>query len=120
MIHIINEFLPFIWPKGRTDIKSRIIIALIILILAKIVTVLVPYTYKWATDAIVGNNTAPTIIPLAVLTPVMLIISFGAGRILMVAFNQLRDALFAKVGQNAVREIGKISFHHLHDLSLRD
>ena len=115
---MLNDLFPYIWPKGRNDIKSRIIIALIILILAKILTVLVPYTYKWATDAIVGDNTAPNIIPIVLLTPVMLIIAFGFGRILMVAFNQLRDALFVKVGQTAVRSLGKKSFHHLHSLSL--
>ena len=115
---MLNDLFPYIWPKGRNDIKSRIIIALIILILAKILTVLVPYTYKWATDAIVGDNTAPNIIPIVFLTPVMLIIAFGVGRILMVAFNQLRDALFVKVGQTAVRNLGKKSFHHLHSLSL--
>ena len=115
---MLNDLFPYLWPKGRNDIKSRIIIALIILILAKILTVLVPYTYKWATDAIVGDNTAPNIIPIVLLTPVMLIIAFGVGRILMVAFNQLRDALFVKVGQTAVRSLGKKSFHHLHSLSL--
>ena len=71
------------------------------------------------TDALVGDNTAPTIIPIAILTPIILIIAFGLGRILMVAFNQLRDVVFAKVGQNAVRELGKVSFSHLHNLSLR-
>ena len=90
-----------------------------ILVFAKILTVLVPYTYKWATDALVGENSGPNIIPLYILTPVMLIIAFGVGRILMVAFNQVRDALFAKVGQNAVRQLGKVSFNHLHNLSLR-
>ena len=119
MVNLINEFFPYIWPKGRADIKSRIILALIILIFAKILTVLVPYSYKWATDALVGDNTAPTIIPIAILTPIILIIAFGLGRILMVAFNQLRDVVFAKVGQNAVRELGKVSFSHLHNLSLR-
>ena len=119
MINLINEFFPYIWPKGRADIKSRIILALIILIFAKILTVLVPYSYKWATDALIGDNTAPTIIPIAILTPIILIIAFGFGRILMVAFNQLRDVVFAKVGQNAVRELGRVSFSHLHNLSLR-
>ena len=119
MLKLTNTFLPYIWPKGRTDIKSRIILALVILVFAKILTVLVPYTYKWATDALVGENSTPNIIPLYILTPVMLIIAFGVGRILMVAFNQVRDALFAKVGQNAVRQLGKVSFNHLHNLSLR-
>ena len=119
MLNLINTFLPYIWPKGRVDIKSRIILALVILIFAKILTVLVPYSYKWATDALVGDNTAPAIIPIAILTPIILIIAFGLGRILMVAFNQLRDVVFAKVGQNAVRQLGRVSFSHLHNLSLR-
>ena len=119
MFNLINTFLPYIWPKGRVDIKSRIILALVILIFAKILTVLVPYSYKWATDALVGDNTAPAIIPIAILTPIILIIAFGLGRILMVAFNQLRDVVFAKVGQNAVRQLGRVSFSHLHNLSLR-
>ena len=63
---MLNDLFPYIWPKSRNDIKSRIIIALIILILAKVLTVLVPYTYKWATDAIVGDNTAPNITVLAI------------------------------------------------------
>ena len=115
----LNELFPYIWPKDRKDIKSRILIALIILVLAKILTVLVPYTYKWATDSIVGNNNLPPFLSVAIITPILLIVSFGIGRILMVAFNQLRDALFAKVGQNAVRQIGRESFQHLHNLSLR-
>jgi len=119
MINLINEFFPYIWPKGRVDIKSRIVLAFIILVFAKILTVLVPYSYKWATDALVGDNTVPPLIPIAILTPIMLIIAFGMGRILMVAFNQLRDAVFAKVGQNAVRQLGRLSFSHLHNLSLR-
>ena len=119
MVNLMNEFFPYIWPKGRADIKSRIILSLIILIFAKILTVLIPYSYKWATDALVGENTTPPIIPIAVFTPIILIIAFGLGRILMVAFNQLRDVVFAKVGQNAVRQLASVSFSHLHNLSLR-
>ena len=92
------KLFSYVWPKDRGDIKSRIILALLVLILAKVLTVLVPYTYKWATDAIVGNNTLPIAIQSSLITPIFLIISYGVGRILVVAFNQLRDALFAKVG----------------------
>ena len=113
------KLFSYVWPKGRGDIKSRIILALLVLVLAKVLTVLVPYTYKWATDAIVGNNTLPIAIQSSLITPIFLIISYGVGRILVVAFNQLRDALFAKVGQNAVRQIARESFQHLHNLSLR-
>ena len=113
------KLFSYVWPKDRGDIKSRIILALLVLVLAKVLTVLVPYTYKWATDAIVGNNTLPIAIQSSLITPIFLIISYGVGRILVVAFNQLRDALFAKVGQNAVRQIARESFQHLHNLSLR-
>ena len=113
------KLFSYVWPKGRGDIKSRIILALLVLVLAKVLTVLVPYTYKWVTDAIVGNNTLPIAIQSSLITPIFLIISYGVGRILVVAFNQLRDALFAKVGQNAVRQIARESFQHLHNLSLR-
>ncbi len=113
------KLFSYVWPKDRGDIKSRIILALLVLVLAKVLTVLVPYTYKWVTDAIVGNNTLPIAIQSSLITPIFLIISYGVGRILVVAFNQLRDALFAKVGQNAVRQIARESFQHLHNLSLR-
>ena len=114
-----KKIIEYIWPKGRNDIKLRIVLALFILILAKIITVLVPFFYKWSTDSILGNNTMPSFFPALVFTPIILIISFGIGRTMMVGFNQLRDALFAKVGQNAVRSIGRDSFIHIHNLSLR-
>ena len=119
MLHTFKSLIIYIWPTNRNDIKFRIILAIFILIIAKVLTVLVPYTYKWATDGIVGNNSMPSLMSAAVITPIFLIISFGIGRVLMMAFNQLRDGLFAKVGQNAVRQIGKESFEHLHNLSLR-
>ena len=119
MLHTFKSLIIYIWPTNRNDIKFRIILAIFILIIAKVLTVLVPYTYKWATDGIVGNNSMPSLMSAAIITPIFLIISFGIGRVLMMAFNQLRDGLFAKVGQNAVRQIGKESFEHLHNLSLR-
>ena len=119
MLSHFEKIYKYIWPKGRYDIKFRIVLALSVLILAKIITVLVPYFYKWATDSITGNNSMPAMFPLAVFTPIVLIISFGVGRTMMVGFSQLRDAIFAKVGQNAVRAIGRDSFKHIHKLSLR-
>ena len=119
MLSHFEKIYKYIWPKGRYDIKFRIVLALSVLILAKIITVLVPYFYKWATDSITGNNSMPAMFPLAVFTPIVLIVSFGVGRTMMVGFSQLRDAIFAKVGQNAVRAIGRDSFKHIHKLSLR-
>ena len=77
-----------------------------------------PYSYKWATDALTNPEVAPSI-PIFITVPVMLIIGYGIGRILMIGLSQLRDALFVRVGQYAVRQLGFKTFGHLHNLSLR-
>jgi len=121
----LRNLWPYMWPADRPDLKQRVVIALAILVLAKIATVLVPYTYKWATDALVdwprpGAADAVSLGLAALLAvPVMLIIANGLGRVLVMVFNNLRDALFAKVGQHAVRNLAYITFVHMHDLSLR-
>jgi ATP-binding cassette subfamily B protein len=111
---------PYMWPASRPDLKWRVVWAFAILVAAKIVTVLVPYTYKWVTDALTAkpvNGMIPAITLFTV--PVMLVVAYGAGRILMNVFNNLRDALFARVGQHAVRNLAYITFVHMHQLSLR-
>ena len=114
------DLWPYMWPTDRPDLKVRVVVALLVLVAAKIVTVLVPYTYKWATDALVHPATGPTIGVAALVTvPIMLIVANGVGRILLNVFNNLRDALFAKVGQHAVRALAYRTFVHMHELSLR-
>ncbi|MCB1502639.1 MAG: ABC transporter ATP-binding protein/permease, partial [Bauldia sp.] len=115
---------PYMWPSDRADLKRRVLVALAILIAAKVITVLVPYTYKWATDALVTPTRtidgALTVgVGGALFVPIMLIVAYGVGRILMNVFNNLRDALFAKVGQHAVRQLAYKTFIHMHELSLR-
>ncbi len=115
---------PYMWPSDRPDLKLRVAVALAVLVLAKIITVLVPYTYKWATDALVtpasDADGSLSIGPGgALFVPIMLIVAYGVGRILMNVFNNLRDALFAKVGQHAVRQLAYKTFVHVHGLSLR-
>ncbi|WP_106752109.1 ABCB family ABC transporter ATP-binding protein/permease [Pannonibacter carbonis] len=107
---------PYIWPADRPDLKMRVVWALLILVLAKIVTVFSPYFFAWASDALTGETAG---LPAFLVAPVMLVLAYNAARVLAVAFNQLRDALFAQVGQHAVRELGNITFAHLHRLSLR-
>ncbi|MEM0905960.1 MAG: ABC transporter ATP-binding protein/permease [Pseudomonadota bacterium] len=119
------------WPQSRPDLKARVGLAVLALIVAKVVTVLIPYTYKWATDALTasefGMDAAQQAaeadrginFPAFIVAPVMLVIAYGMGRIVMMGFNQLRDALFASVGQHAVRQLARQTFVHLHDLSLR-
>src|SRR5690349_97541 len=122
MLVTLRRLWPYMWPDGRPDLKGRVILALAVLIAAKIVTVFVPYTYKWATDALVtppaGAKEAIGVAALVTI-PVMLIVANGVGRILMNVFNNLRDALFAKVGQHAVRNLAYRTFVHMHELSLR-
>ncbi|WP_421723105.1 ABCB family ABC transporter ATP-binding protein/permease [Bauldia sp.] len=119
----IRSLWPYMWPADRPDLKRRVALALSVLVAAKVVTVLVPYTYKWATDALVPTDGAETSVSTglvaAVTVPVMLVIAYGVGRVMMNVFNNLRDALFAKVGQHAVRELAYKTFVHMHALSLR-
>jgi len=107
---------PYIWPSSRPDLKGRVLLAIIALVIAKFVTVLSPYFFAWATDALTGQTEN---LPAFIVAPVALVLAYNASRILAVAFNQLRDALFARVGQHAVRQLAFITFRHLHQLSLR-
>ncbi len=115
----LKNLWPYMWPSDRPDLKLRVAWAAVFLVIAKIITVLVPYFYKWATDALNNNPTAAEFLPAMFLTPVMLVVAYAGARILMVGFNQLRDALFARVGQHAVRQLAYRTFVHMHQLSLR-
>ncbi|HTN98139.1 MAG TPA: ABC transporter transmembrane domain-containing protein, partial [Nordella sp.] len=107
--------MPLLWPEGRMDLKIRVVLAVVALILAKVVTVLTPFAYKYAVDALTAKNGVPALI----IVPGFMILAYGVGRVMMVAFAQLRDAIFAKVGQRAVRELAMRTFRHLHALSLK-
>ena len=111
----IRDLLPFLWPKGRPDLKRRVVLAMIALVLAKAVTVGMPYLYKAAVDSL--DAARPEEIALSIV--LSLIAAYGVARILMIGLAQLRDGLFARVGQNAVRAVGLRTFRHLHALSLR-
>jgi len=107
---------PYIWPSDRPDLKKRVLMAVFALVIAKFVTVLSPYFFAWATDALTGEGAD---LPAFLVAPIMLVLAYNAARVLAVAFNQLRDALFARVGQHAVRQLAILTFRHLHQLSLR-
>jgi ATP-binding cassette, subfamily B, heavy metal transporter len=111
----LRDIMPLLWPKNRRDLKIRVILAVVALVLAKVVTVLTPFAYKYAVDALTAKGGVAAVIAV----PVFMILAYGVGRIMMVAFAQLRDAIFAKVGQRAVRELAMRTFRHLHALSLR-
>ncbi len=114
---------PYIWPADRRDLKLRVIGAMVLLLLAKLATISVPFTFKWATDALANQSTAPAGFPAwvvwAIAAPVLMTITYGGMRIVMALLTQVRDGLFAKVAMHAVRRLAMITFQHMHRLSLR-
>jgi ATP-binding cassette subfamily B protein len=110
---------PYMWPADRADLKLRVVWATVFLVVAKLVLVAVPYFFKWATDALSGEGAAPGWLPALLAGPLMLVVAYNVVRVVQVGFNQLRDALFARVGQHAVRQLAYRTFVHLHGLSLR-
>jgi len=123
ILNSLSNLWPYMWPKDRPDLKLRVLYATFFMILGKVVTVLIPYLYKLATDALTGDldlqGSLADNLPVILFTPVLLIIAYNLGRLMMIGLNQLRDALFASVGQHAVRQLANIVFEHLHGLSLR-
>ncbi len=118
-LRTIANLWPYMWPADRADLKMRVAWATLFLVLAKLVLMLVPFFFKWATDALAGEGGLPTAIPDFLLAPVMLVIAYNFVRVAQWGFNQLRDALFARVGQYAVRQLAYRTFVHMHNLSLR-
>ena len=111
---------PYIWPAHRPDLKLRVALAIALMIAAKVVTVLMPYAFKYATDALAGSPDAAHIpLPAALTGMFALTVLYGGLRILMSLAQQGRDALFAAVAMNAVRRLAMEVFVHLHNLSLR-
>jgi ATP-binding cassette subfamily B protein len=110
---------PYMWPADRMDLKMRVVWATVFLIISKFVLILVPYFFKWATDALNGKLDMAGLLPAFLLGAVALVIFYNITRIAQVGLNQLRDALFASVGQHAVRQLAYKTFVHMHQLSLR-
>jgi ATP-binding cassette, subfamily B, heavy metal transporter len=111
----LRQLLPYLWPMGRPDLRWRVIVALIALFASKVVTVWAPFAFRDAVDLLGSKGPAAT----AIAVTVALILAYALARIMMVVLAQIRDGLFARVGQNAVRELSIITFRHLHALSLR-
>ena len=114
---------PHIWPGDRVDLKWRVVWSLVLLLLAKLATLSVPFTFKWATDALTGADTAPVQpsnwLLWLVASPLLMTATYGLGRILMALLTQWRDGIFAKVAMHAVRRLAYRTFVHMHELSLR-
>jgi len=119
---VMRELLPYVWPKDRRDLRIRVVLAFVALIIAKLITVATPIVYKAVVDQLTGQSADPTVAvssTVLLATPIMLILAYGLGRIMMIVFNQIRDILFVNVGQHAVRSLSNRAFSHTHKLSLR-
>jgi ATP-binding cassette subfamily B protein len=111
---------PYIWPADRRDLKMRVMGALVMLFAAKLATIAVPFTFKWATDALSGAPVpVDTWLPWAAAVPIVMTVAYGSMRVLMALLTQMRDGLFAKVAMHAVRRLAIMTFDHMHRLSLR-
>jgi ATP-binding cassette subfamily B protein len=123
LVATIVNLWPYIWPADRRDLKARVIFATVLLFVAKLATVAVPFTFKWATDALAGRGTAPLApdnwLAWALAAPIVMTLAYGATRVLMGLLTQWRDGIFAKVAMNAVRRLAMLTFEHVHLLSLR-
>jgi len=122
LLSTLVHLWPYIWPGDRADLKLRVVAAMVLLLFAKLATVAVPFTYKWATDALAGQGSAPFAASAwvwVIAVPIAMTIAYGGMRLLMALLTQVRDGLFARVAMHAVRRLAILTFEHMHRLSLR-
>jgi ATP-binding cassette subfamily B protein len=116
---VIKSVLPYLWPKGRSDIKLRVILSMAALIVGEILGVMAPFFYKAAVDGLAPDAAADQTVYLLTAGAIGLTVAYGVMRLLSVGFSQLRDVIFARVGQRALRQLALETFQHMHRLSLR-
>ena len=109
----LRGLVPYLWPSAAPRIRARVLLALALLIGAKLATVYVPLLYRRMVDMFADPARLPVELPVA------LLLSYGSLRVMQIVFAELRDAVFAKVAQAAIRDVALTTFRHLHALSLR-
>jgi ABC-type transport system involved in Fe-S cluster assembly, permease and ATPase components len=114
----VRNLWAYMWPDNRPDLRLRVMLAIGALLASKVATTLVPFAYKGIIDSLDGSTPDNALI-LGLAVPVALVIAYVLGNIIDAGFQQLRDVLFASVGQHAVRKLALQTFHHMHRLSLR-
>ena len=105
--------LPFLWPRESVQLRVRVVVAFALLVVAKLITVQVPFFFKAVVDRLTGPEDALLVLPLAAL------LAYGLARLAAAGFGELRDAVFAKVAERAARRVSLKVFAHLFQLSLR-
>jgi ATP-binding cassette subfamily B protein len=132
LVATLLRLWPYLWPSGRPELQRRVYLAFGLLLIAKGVTMVTPFAFKWATDALVlasgkgAPNEAASLpawisgLPWGIWgAPLALTIAYGVSRALQALLTQVRDGLFAKVAMHAVRRLAQKTFEHMHALSLR-
>ena len=114
----IKRIAPYLWPKGELWVKQRVVFALLLLLVSKIVSVCTPYLYKKAVDALTSQS-GTDIGSALLLGAVGLTVAYGLARMGTVFFGEMRDWVFVRVGQRALRKLAFETFTHIHRLSLR-
>ncbi len=110
----IRKVAPYLWPDDMPWVKARVVWAMVALVAAKLVSVGTPILYKYAVDSLAGEG-----VPDLALGAIGLTVAYGMARLMTIGFQQLRDAIFAKVGQRALRMLALQTFQHIHRLSMR-
>ncbi len=113
----VRKVAPYLWPDDQPWVKRRVVISLLLLLTAKLIAVATPFFYKAAVDMLAGDAT-PSEWMLG-LGAIGVTVAYGMARLMNVGFQQLRDAVFARVGQRALRMLALETFQHIHQLSLR-
>nr|WP_295889047.1 ABC transporter ATP-binding protein/permease [uncultured Devosia sp.] len=114
----VRHLWSYMWPADRPDLRLRVVLAIGALLVSKVATTLIPFAYKGIIDSLDGSAPNGAVV-LGLAVPIVLVIAYVLGNIIDAGFQQLRDVLFASVGQHAVRKLALQTFHHLHRLSLR-
>ncbi|WP_375228268.1 ABCB family ABC transporter ATP-binding protein/permease [Roseobacter sp. S98] len=113
-IRTIRRVAPYLWPADKPWVRRRVVWAMGMLILSKLISVATPFFYKGAVDALAEEG-----VPMLALGAVGLTVAYGMARLMTVGFQQLRDAVFARVAQRALRQLALETFNHIHALSMR-
>ncbi len=113
----IRAVLPYLWAHEAPWVKRRVVFAMVMLVFAKIISVATPFVYREAVNALSGEGTSAAWA--LGMGAVAITVAYGVARLMMVAFGELRDAIFVKVAQRALRHLALQTFTHMHQLSLR-
>ncbi|SFC57065.1 ABCB family ABC transporter ATP-binding protein/permease [Tropicimonas isoalkanivorans] len=116
-LRVLRDVAPYLWPEGEPGVKLRVVGAMAVLVLAKLIAVTTPMLYKGAVDALAGDTPDGT--TMLALGAVGLTVAYGTVRLTNIGFQQLRDVIFARVAQGALRKLALRTFRHIHALSLR-